>query len=432
MKAKSIIYTAGELPINIIYVFYTYSAPLVYVQTSMPIMQNHQPTASTSFKSSSWASRTRLPPSPSQHNESDYTYVNPKQFHRILKRRAARKKLGLSARRPYHESTLPPPPEIIKKSHDELRQEILQSDILRLARRTIEETESYLQRSSSSTQCLPTNEVLDNPIYIAFNETITAMFEASGDQATETPIDYDAFINLDDFLDPVETRTDRSSLCSRSILPSYEDETKLDQQCAHTHRQYLSAPGPAKHLEAGYANPVAPQHHATLDLANALSQSSARTPSCSPPLQIRSFYDQCCSINKPPKSSVGQRHSNRQGTRKNRNKSKARNNSVPNDTSMGLQGLDGALESYHTVADGPPTTVTASPVQCPIVKSPGNPPLTIHSFVPGMQQKRPRRRHEKIEGIYKCGWEGCEKAYGTLRNLNTHISTKSHGLKWKN
>src|SRR6266480_3998110 len=105
MKAKSIIYTAGELPINIIYVFYTYSAPLVYVQTSMPIMQNHQPTASTSFKSSSWASRTRLPPSPSQHNESDYTYVNPKQFHRILKRRAARKKLGLSARRPYlHES----------------------------------------------------------------------------------------------------------------------------------------------------------------------------------------------------------------------------------------------------------------------------------------------------------------------------------------
>ncbi len=391
MKAKSIIYTAGELPINIIYVFYTYSAPLVYVQTSMPIMQNHQPTASTSFKSSSWASRTRLPPSPSQHNESDYTYVNPKQFHRILKRRAARKKLGLSARRPYHESTLPPPPEIIKKSHDELRQEILQSDILRLARRTIEETESYLQRSSSSTQCLPTNEVLDNPIYIGFNETITAMFEASGDQATETPINYDAFINLDDF-----------------ILPSYEDETKLEQQ---------STPGPAKHLEAGYANPVTPQHHAT--------------SSCSPPLQIRTFYDQCCSINKPPKSSVGQRHSNRQGARKNRNKSKARNNSVPNDTSMALQGLDGALESYHTVADGPPTTVTASPVQCPIVKSPGNPPLTIHSFVPGMQQKRPRRRHEEIEGIYKCGWEGCEKAYGTLRNLNTHISTKSHGLKWK-
>src|SRR5437667_5232596 len=78
--------------------------------------------------------------------------------------------------------------------------------ILRLARRTIEETESYLQRSSSSTQCLPTNEVLDDPIYIGFNETITAMFEASGDylhqpftQATETPIDYDAFINLDDF-----------------------------------------------------------------------------------------------------------------------------------------------------------------------------------------------------------------------------------------
>ncbi|KAK9333445.1 hypothetical protein V1520DRAFT_140790 [Lipomyces starkeyi] len=60
---------------------------------------------------------------------------------------------------------------------------------------------------------------------------------------------------------------------------------------------------------------------------------------------------------------------------------------------------------------------------------PGN---TVYSFVPlpgAAQQKRPRRRYEEIERIYKCGWQGCEKAYGTLNHLNAHVTMQNHGPK---
>lgn len=30
---------------------------------------------------------------------------------------------------------------------------------------------------------------------------------------------------------------------------------------------------------------------------------------------------------------------------------------------------------------------------------------------------------------YKCGWNGCEKAYGTLNHLNAHVTMQSHGPK---
>lgn len=50
--------------------------------------------------------------------------------------------------------------------------------------------------------------------------------------------------------------------------------------------------------------------------------------------------------------------------------------------------------------------------------------------IPGAQQhKRPRRRYEEIERMYKCGWNGCEKAYGTLNHLNAHVTMQSHGQK---
>lgn len=50
--------------------------------------------------------------------------------------------------------------------------------------------------------------------------------------------------------------------------------------------------------------------------------------------------------------------------------------------------------------------------------------------IPGAQQhKRPRRRYEEIERMYKCGWQGCEKAYGTLNHLNAHVTMQSHGAK---
>jgi hypothetical protein len=51
------------------------------------------------------------------------------------------------------------------------------------------------------------------------------------------------------------------------------------------------------------------------------------------------------------------------------------------------------------------------------------------ALVSPQQQKRPRRRPEEIERIYKCDWNGCEKAYGTLNHLNGHVTIQSHGPK---
>lgn len=31
--------------------------------------------------------------------------------------------------------------------------------------------------------------------------------------------------------------------------------------------------------------------------------------------------------------------------------------------------------------------------------------------------------------MYKCGHNGCEKAYGTLNHLNAHVTMQSHGVK---
>lgn len=45
------------------------------------------------------------------------------------------------------------------------------------------------------------------------------------------------------------------------------------------------------------------------------------------------------------------------------------------------------------------------------------------------QKKRPRRRYEEIERLYPCGWNGCEKSYGTLNHLNAHVMTQKHGEK---
>lgn len=59
-------------------------------------------------------------------------------------------------------------------------------------------------------------------------------------------------------------------------------------------------------------------------------------------------------------------------------------------------------------------------------------PGQVYSFVPipgAQQHKRPRRRFEEIERMYKCGWQGCEKAYGTLNHLNAHVTMQSHGNK---
>jgi hypothetical protein len=41
--------------------------------------------------------------------------------------------------------------------------------------------------------------------------------------------------------------------------------------------------------------------------------------------------------------------------------------------------------------------------------------------------KRPRRRAEDVERLYICNWEGCDKAYGALNHLNTHVRNAEHG-----
>ncbi|EON64610.1 hypothetical protein W97_03843 [Coniosporium apollinis CBS 100218] len=90
----------------------------------------------------------------------------------------------------------------------------------------------------------------------------------------------------------------------------------------------------------------------------------------------------------------------------------------------------GMHPQYMAASSGPPQPSMVSPVQRP--PGGGHPLSTVYSFVPipgAQQHKRPRRRYEEIERMYKCGWNGCEKAYGTLNHLNAHVTMQSHGQK---
>ncbi|KAI9798924.1 MAG: hypothetical protein M1825_004937 [Sarcosagium campestre] len=88
--------------------------------------------------------------------------------------------------------------------------------------------------------------------------------------------------------------------------------------------------------------------------------------------------------------------------------------------------------SAHT---SPSTTVSSASSAATAGARPGqqsHPLSQVYSFVPipgAQQHKRPRRRYEEIERMYKCGWNGCEKAYGTLNHLNAHVTMQSHGQK---
>ncbi|CAO3620832.1 unnamed protein product [Mucor hiemalis] len=56
----------------------------------------------------------------------------------------------------------------------------------------------------------------------------------------------------------------------------------------------------------------------------------------------------------------------------------------------------------------------------------------VYSFMPlesVFQQKRPRRKFNEIDRLYKCNYQNCTKAYGTLNHLNAHISMQEHGPK---
>ncbi|PMD28370.1 hypothetical protein NA56DRAFT_551539, partial [Hyaloscypha hepaticicola] len=88
----------------------------------------------------------------------------------------------------------------------------------------------------------------------------------------------------------------------------------------------------------------------------------------------------------------------------------------------------------HPMQGGYAVTGAQTPTSAaPAGARPGQHQLSqVYSFVPipgAQQHKRPRRRYEEIERMYKCGWNGCEKAYGTLNHLNAHVTMQSHGQK---
>jgi hypothetical protein len=55
--------------------------------------------------------------------------------------------------------------------------------------------------------------------------------------------------------------------------------------------------------------------------------------------------------------------------------------------------------------------------------------VSVPPNAPASKHKRCRRGYKEIERMFKCEWNGCEKAYGELHHLNTHIMMESHGQK---
>jgi hypothetical protein len=91
-----------------------------------------------------------------------------------------------------------------------------------------------------------------------------------------------------------------------------------------------------------------------------------------------------------------------------------------------------------TMPDAPPTGRYSLDVQKPLVRpsympakaeTKANGELTFVPLGGPAPRKRPRRRFDEIERLYTCGWNGCEKAYGTLNHLNAHVAMQKHGEK---
>ncbi|KEF50935.1 uncharacterized protein A1O9_13015 [Exophiala aquamarina CBS 119918] len=84
------------------------------------------------------------------------------------------------------------------------------------------------------------------------------------------------------------------------------------------------------------------------------------------------------------------------------------------------------------VMSGPNPHLGGPGVQAAPQTSAASRPGQVYSFVlatDAERHKRKRRRQVEIQRIYKCGWNGCTKAYGTLNHLNTHVAAKTHGTK---
>ncbi|KAF8892148.1 hypothetical protein BD779DRAFT_94679 [Infundibulicybe gibba] len=75
---------------------------------------------------------------------------------------------------------------------------------------------------------------------------------------------------------------------------------------------------------------------------------------------------------------------------------------------------------------GMPSTHVASP---PLDDSNSNKTYSFVALPGNSVRKRPRRRYDEIERLYRCSWPECTKAYGTLNHLNAHVTMQKHGLK---
>lgn len=56
---------------------------------------------------------------------------------------------------------------------------------------------------------------------------------------------------------------------------------------------------------------------------------------------------------------------------------------------------------------------------------PTSPPTDLQTGT----KKRPRRKHDEIQRNFDCIHPNCNKSYGTLSNLNHHITMQKHGAK---
>jgi hypothetical protein len=84
---------------------------------------------------------------------------------------------------------------------------------------------------------------------------------------------------------------------------------------------------------------------------------------------------------------------------------------------------------YSLDAGRPSTAVRPSYIPPGKAETKPNGELTFVPLGGPAPKKRPRRRFDEIERLYLCGWNGCEKAYGTLNHLNAHVAMQKHGDK---
>jgi hypothetical protein len=112
--------------------------------------------------------------------------------------------------------------------------------------------------------------------------------------------------------------------------------------------------------------------------------------------------------------------------------------------SSGVVGVDpvhsetAQTRLYSSVPPFVPTARSVTPVDSdsdsdnalhPISPASNSKTYSFVSLPGNAVRKRPRRRYDEIERLYKCSWPDCTKTYGTLNHLNAHVVMQRHGSK---